>query len=95
MWGLIITGAIAAGAAVPATPLLLRYRWLCEPLLPQRQASGRRMPPPGSVARPAISALGARTAGLHSLLGVLRRGGILPADELDDLTDAASRSAPP
>lgn len=94
VWGLIITGAIAAGAAVPATLLLMRYRWLRgEPLPPQRQASGRRMPPPGSVARPAMSALGASERGLHSLLGVLRRGGMLPVDELDELTDAASRSA--
>ncbi|MBI3690441.1 MAG: hypothetical protein HY239_07230 [Mycolicibacterium aromaticivorans] len=28
VWGLIITGVIAAGAAVPATLFLLRYRWL-------------------------------------------------------------------
>ena len=60
VWVLIITGVIAAGAAVPATLLLLRYRWLRgEPLPPQRQVSGRRLPPLGSVARPAISALGA------------------------------------
>ena len=28
VWALIITGVIAAGAAAPATLLLLRYRWL-------------------------------------------------------------------
>ena len=41
VWGLIITGVIAAGAAAPATLLLLRYRWLRgEPLPPQRQQPG-------------------------------------------------------
>ena len=60
VWALLITGLIAAGAAVPATLWLLRYRWLRgEPLPPQREASGQRLPPNGSVARPAMSALGA------------------------------------
>lgn len=94
VWGLIITGSVAAGAAVPATLLLLRYRWLRgEPLPPRREASGRRMPPAGSVARPAMQALGASERGLHSLLGVLQRGRLLPAEEIGELTDAASRSA--
>lgn len=94
VWGLIITGAIAAGAAVPATLLLLRYRWLRgEPLPPRREASGRRLPPPGSVARPAMQALGASERGLHSLLAVLERGRMLPAEEIRELTAAASRSA--
>ena len=54
MWALIDHRRIAAGAAVPATLLLLRYRLLRgEPLPPQREVSGRRLPPPGSVARPA------------------------------------------
>lgn len=94
VWVLIITGAVAAGAAVPATLLLLRYRWLrSEPLPPMRQATGRRLPPPGSAARPAMSALGASERGLHSLLGVLDRGRMLPAGEIHELTEAASRSA--
>lgn len=94
VWALIVTGVIAAGAAVPATLLLLRYRWLRgEPLPPQRQVSGRRLPPPGSVARPAMSALGASERGLHSLLGVLDRGQLLPTAEIRELADAASRSA--
>lgn len=94
VWGLIITGVIAAGAAVPATLLLLRYRWLRgEPLPPQRQVSGRRLPPPGSVARPPMSALGASERGLHSLLGVLERGKMLPPGEIRELTVAAGHSA--
>lgn len=94
VWALLITGLIAAGAAVPATLLLLRYRWLRgEPLPPQRQVSGRRLPPLGSVARPAMSALGASERGLHSLLGVIDRGRMLPAEEIRELTAAAGRSA--
>ncbi len=94
IWGLLITGGIAAGAAAPATLWLLRYRWLRgEPLPPARQASGRRLPPPGSVARPAMSALGASERGLHSLLGVIERGRLLPSEDIRELTDAAGRSA--
>ena len=94
VWALLITGLIAAGAAVPATLWLLRYRWLRgEPLPPLRQVSGRRLPPPGSVARPAISALAASERGLHSLLGVIDRGGMLPREEVRELTAAAGRSA--
>lgn len=94
VWGLIITGVIAAGAALPATLFLLRYRWLCgEPLPPQRQASGRRLPPHGSAARPVMSALGASERGLHSLLGIIERGAMLPASEVRELTAAAGGSA--
>ena len=94
VWALIVTGAIAAGAAVPGTLFLLRYRWLRgEPLPPQREVSGRRLPPPGSVARPAMSALAASERGLHSLLGVLERGKMLPPDEIRELTLAAGHSA--
>ena len=94
VWGLLITGLIAAGAAAPATLVLLRYRWLRgEPLPPLRQVSARRLPPFGSVARPAISALGASERGLHSLLGVMGRGNMLPPEEIRELTDAAGRSA--
>ena len=93
VWALLITGLIAAGAAVPATLCLLRYRWLRgEPLPPQRQATGCRLPT-GSVARPALSALGASERGLHSLLSVMQRGRMLPEDEIRELTEAASRSA--
>ncbi|MCB0923544.1 MAG: hypothetical protein KDB50_03210 [Mycobacterium sp.] len=94
VWGLIITGGIAAGAALPATLFLLRYRWLRgEPLPPERQASGLRLPPHGSAARPVMSALGASERGLHSLLGVLERGDMLPASEIRELTAAAGGSA--
>ena len=94
VWGLIITGVIAAGAAVPATLLLLRYRWLRrEPLPPQRQVSGRRLPPHGSVARPSVSALGASERGFHSLLGVMTRGNMLPPEEIRELSEAADRTA--
>ncbi len=94
VWALLITGLVAAGAAVPATLWLLRYRWLRgEPLPPQREVSGRRLPPYGSVARPAMSALGASERGLHSLLAVLDSGKMLPSSEIRDLTGAAGRSA--
>ena len=98
-WGwfqllLIITGSIAVGAAVPATLLLFRYRWLRSlPLPTERPASTRRLPPTGSAARPAMSALGASERGFVSLLGVIERGKMLPAAEIDDLTDAANQSA--
>ncbi|REZ70137.1 phage shock envelope stress response protein PspM, partial [Mycobacterium tuberculosis] len=79
-WGwftslLVITGTIAVTQAIPATLLLLRYRWLrSEPLPVRRPASVRRLPPPGSAARPAMSALGASERGFFSLLGVMERG---------------------
>lgn len=93
-WALLITGLIAVGAAVPATLSLLRYRWLRgEPLPPRRELSGRRLPPHGSAARPAMSALGASERGLHSLLAVLDGGKVLPPEEISDLTAAAGRSA--
>jgi hypothetical protein len=94
LWALIASGAIAAGAAVPATLWLLRYRWLRgEPLPPRREAIMRRMPPPGSVARPAMSALAASERGLHSLLGVIQRARLLPAEAVGELTAAAGLSA--
>ncbi|ORW04256.1 phage shock envelope stress response protein PspM [Mycobacterium kyorinense] len=98
-WGwfallLVITGSIAVAAAIPATLLLLRYRWLRSvPLPTQRPASSRRLPPPGSAARPAMFALGASERGLFSLLGVMERGNMLPADEIRDLTAAANQTA--
>jgi MFS family permease len=98
-WGwfvslLVLTGAIAVIQAIPATLLLLRYRWLrAEPLPPQRPAHARRLPPPGSAARPAMYALGASERGFFSLLGVMERGNMLPADEIRDLTAAANQTA--
>ena len=97
-WGwftllLVITGSIAVAEAIPATLLLLRYRWLRgEPLPAQRPASSRRMPPPSSAARSAMSALGASERGFFSLLGVMERGNMLPATEIRDLTVAANKS---
>jgi hypothetical protein len=89
-----ITGAVAVVLAIPATLLLLRYRWLrSEPLPAQRAAGTRRLPPPGSAARPAMYALGASERGFFSLLGVIERGSMLPADEIRDLTAAAKRTS--
>lgn len=94
VWALLITGLIAAGAAGPAMLLLLRYRWLRSlPLPARRPGASRRLPPPGSAARPAMSALGTSERGLFSLLGVLERGGLLPAGEIGELAAAANRSA--
>jgi hypothetical protein len=98
-WGwfallLVITGSIAVAEAIPATLLLLRYRWLRgEPLPAQRPASTRRLPPPSSAARSAMFALGASERGFFSLLGVIERGNMLPAAEIRDLTDAANQTA--
>ena len=98
-WGwfallLEITGAVAVVMAVPATLLLFRYRWLrSEPLPAARPTNVHRLPPHGSAARPAMYALGASERGFFSLLGVLERGAMLPADEIRDLTAAANRSS--
>lgn len=43
VWVLLITGSIAAGAAGPATLLLLRYRWLKSVPLPARRPGGSAM----------------------------------------------------
>ena len=98
-WGwfallLEITGSVAAVQAIPATLLLFRYRWLrSEPLPAQRPANVRRLPAPGSAARPAMSALGASERGFFSLLGVMERGEMLPVAEIRDLTAAANRTS--
>jgi len=98
-WGwfallLEITGFIAVVQVIPATLLLLRYRWLRSEMLPAaRPASVRRLPSPGSAARPAMSALGASERGFFSLLGVIERGAMLPAAEIRDLTAAAQKSS--
>ncbi|WP_156689616.1 phage shock envelope stress response protein PspM [Mycobacterium sp. Marseille-P9652] len=98
-WGwfallLEITGAVAVLMAIPATLLLIRYRWLrSEPLPAQRPAGTRRLPPPGSAARPSMYALGASERGFVSLLGVIERGSMLPADEIRDLSAAATKSS--
>ena len=94
VWGLLITGVIAAGAAGPATLLLLRYRWLRSlPLPAQTPGSCRRLPPSGSAARTAMLALGTSERGFFSLLGVMERGNLLPNKEIRDLTEAANRTA--
>ncbi len=98
-WGwfallLQVTGAIAVVLAIPATLLLLRYRWLrSEPLPAQRPTGARRLPPPGSAARPSMYALGASERGFFSLLGVIERGSMLPADEIRDLSAAATKTS--
>lgn len=94
VWALLITGLVGAGAAFPSALMFMRYRWLrAEPLPPERVTSGRRLPPPGSAARPAMSALGASERGLVSLVGVIERGMLLPADDIRELSEAAHRSA--
>lgn len=94
IWGLLITGVIAAGAAFPATLLLLRYRRLRSlPLPAQQPGTTRRLPPVGSAARSAMWALGASERGLFSLLAVLERGQLLPAGEIGELTAVANRTA--
>ncbi|ORW93276.1 hypothetical protein AWB92_13005 [Mycobacterium sp. IEC1808] len=98
-WGwfallLEVTGGVAVVLAIPATLLLLRYRWLrAEPLPARRPANTRRLPPPGSAARPAMYALGASERGFSSLLGVIERGAMLPADEIRDLSAAAGKTS--
>jgi hypothetical protein len=98
-WGwfallLEITGGVAVLQAIPATLLLIHYRWLrSEPLPAQRLTNSRRMPPPSSAARSAMSALGASERGFFSLLGVMERGNMLPATEIRDLTAAANKSS--
>lgn len=90
VWVLLITGLIAAGSAAPATLLLLRFRWLRSVPLPSaRTVTARRLPPPGSAARPAMYALGAAERGMLSLLSVLERGRLLPDGEIADLSAAA------
>jgi len=92
VWGLIITGVIAAGAAFPATLAFLRYRWLrAMPLPPERTI--HRLPPWGSAARQPMTALASSERGLRSLLGVMERGRMLPADELHEVTFAANQTA--
>ncbi|MET0450343.1 MAG: hypothetical protein ABW137_00775 [Mycobacterium sp.] len=91
-WVLPIPGAIAVGAAFLATLSFLRYRWLRgEPLPPERNR--RRLPPWGSAARQPLAALAAAERGLFSLLGVMERGRMLPADELREVIAAANHTA--
>lgn len=98
-WGwfallLEITGGVAVVQAMIATLLLIRYRWLkADPLPPHRPTSSRRLPPPSSAARPAMYALGASERGFFSLLGVMERGNMLPANEIGELTAAAKKSS--
>lgn len=94
VWVLLITGVVAGAAAFPAAMLLLRYRWLRgQPLPAHRAAGSHRLPPPGSAARPAMSALGAAERGLVSLIAVMERGKLLPGGEITELAATARRSA--
>lgn len=93
VWALFIPSPIAVGAAFLATLAFLRYRWLRgEPLPPQRTRQARRLPPWGSAARQPMASLAASERGLTSLLGVLERGRMLPADELRELRVAAEQT---
>ncbi|ULE32973.1 phage shock envelope stress response protein PspM [Mycobacterium sp. IDR2000157661] len=93
-WALFIPTPIAVGAAFLATLAFLRYRWLKrEPLPPQQSRFARRLPPWGSAARQPMAALAASERGMHSLLGVMERGRMLPADELRELSAAAQHTS--
>lgn len=93
-WALPIPGGIAVGAAFLATLCFLRYRWLKgSPLPAPRSRATRRLPPWGSAARQPIAALAASERGLFSLLGVMERGRMLPADELREVTAVANEAA--
>ena len=93
-WVLIFPVAIAAGAAVPTTLWLLRYRWLRkEPLPAPRPGVVRRLPAPGSAARAPMTTLAAAERGMFSLLGVIERAGLLPTDEIREVTRAANSVA--
>ncbi|HET6734324.1 phage shock envelope stress response protein PspM [Mycobacterium sp.] len=94
VWALFIPAPIAAGAAFLATLAFLRYRWLkASPLPAPRSRAARRLPSWGSAARQPMAALAASERGLFSLLGVMERGRMLPADELRELTAAANQTA--
>ena len=94
VWALFIPSPIAVGAGFLATLAFLRYRWLRrEPLPPRRSRAAHRLPPWGSAARQPMAALAASERGLFSLLGVMERGRMLPADELRELTAAANHTA--
>ncbi|MBW8711869.1 MAG: hypothetical protein JF631_12695 [Mycobacterium sp.] len=94
VWAMFIPAPIAVGAAFLATLSFLRYRWLKgSPLPPQRPRATRRLPPWGSAARQPMAALAASERGLFSLLGVMERGRMLPADELRELSAAANHTA--
>ena len=93
VWALFIPSPIAVGAAFLATLAFLRFRWLRrEPLPPQRPRSARRLPPWGSAARQPMAALAASERGFSSILGVLERGRMLPAEELRELRSAAEQT---
>jgi hypothetical protein len=93
-WALFIPAPIAVGAGFLATLAFLRYRWLRgEPLPPQRSRATRRLPPFGSAARQPMAALAASERGLFSLISVMERGRMLPADELRELIAVANQSA--
>lgn len=94
VWALFIPAPIAAGAAFLATLALLRYRWLRrEPLPPARTHAPRRLPPWGSAARQPMMSLAESERGLYSLLGVLERGRMLPAEDLREIKVAAEQTA--
>lgn len=93
-WVLIPTSAIAAVATIPATLLLLRYRWLRSlPLPAARPVATHRLPPAGSASRSAMAALRTSERGMFSLLGVIERGEMLPRNEVRDLRATAHQTA--
>ena len=71
----------------------IRYRWLqAEPLPAQRPAD----PAPAAVGFGGAAGdvgAGASERGFFSLLGVMERGNMLPADEIRDLIAAANQSS--
>ncbi|MEU0494430.1 hypothetical protein [Mycobacterium sp. NPDC006124] len=91
-WVLPIPASIAVGAAFLATLAVLRYRWLKRSPLPAERRV-RRLPPWGSAARQPIAALNSAERGLFSLLGVMERGHMLPADELSEIAAVANQTS--
>ena len=91
-WVLPIPGAIAVGAAFLATLSFVRYRWLRREPLPAQRIR-RRLPPWGSAARQPLAALASAERGLFSLIAVMERGRMLPADELAEVIAAANQTA--
>ncbi|WP_457072832.1 phage shock envelope stress response protein PspM [Mycobacteroides abscessus] len=92
-WLLIIPALLTAGCAIPATYLLVRYRYLKAEPLPPRPGVERRLPPYGSSARPPMAALDAAERSLFSLLGVVERGSMIPESEGRQVLSAANRAA--
>ena len=98
--GILVTGLLATwnpGAAdhradrlrarlSPAALLFLRYRWLrAEPLPRERSDGDRRLPPSGRPRGRRCPRWAPPARIWWSLIGVIERGGLLPADEVGEV----------